>query len=262
MSSKRIRKIIYFDRETIRNILQEQHQGDYSKTIEKRSSFQSGGEIESSAQIKLNIPVLSRIYFLFSGKLSASYLIKRDGSTTITSTELSEFTKLKSQLIELKGVQIYDIENSSTSLRVAGGYMRIIKGGIDGVDTNEFNAVMNNYDGYDTYRINDSQYVRFNNSAFLSNYKRNDLMTTVLTLYCIPVGKFERKRFDYQNEILKMNRLFSQTDESGRKIADVYPPRQDLKTSTNTDNQNSENDNSIELFDVVYACIDAEVTNV
>lgn len=261
--AKQIRKIIYFDKETIRNILQEQHHGDYTKTVEASSSLQSNGEIESSAKIKLDVPFISRLSFLVSGKIAASYIVKRDSSTTITSTEISEFEKLKSKLIELPNIQLNDIENSSTSFRVAGGYLRIVKGGVEGVDTKEFNAVMDNYDGYDTYAVNENQYVRFNNSAFVSNYKRNDILATTMTLCCIPVGKFERERFDFMKRLSEMEHLISQTN-SAQTLADIYPPK---KRNTDLEEKNAGNEkpkieaqeDTIVLFDVVYACINAEV---
>ena len=106
MSEKGIRKIIYFDKETIRNILQEQHQGDYTKKIEASSSVKGEGEVEASSKIKLDVPFIPRLAFLLSGRIAASYVVKRDSSTTITSTELSEFDKLKSQLHELSDIQL------------------------------------------------------------------------------------------------------------------------------------------------------------
>lgn len=53
--------------------------------------------------------------FLFSGKMSLAYAIHRDSTTTITSTEISEFEKLKPLLKNFEGVHVLDIENSSTS---------------------------------------------------------------------------------------------------------------------------------------------------
>ena len=265
MAKKEIRKIIYFDKETIRNILQEQHHGDYSKTTASSSSIKSEGEVESSTKIKLDVPFISRLLFLFSGRIAASYVVKRDSSTTITSTELSEFERLKPQLEEIKGIQLHDIENSSTSLRVAGGYLRIVKGGVEGVDTKEFKAVMDNYDGYDTYSIDTKRYVRFNNSAFVSNYKRNDLLATTMTLYCIRVGRFDRERFDFMKEISKMERLFSQANGT-KTLSDYYPPKPDnlaesKENETISEKKPTTDFNTIELYDVVYACIDAEVSN-
>lgn len=265
MAEKEIRKIIYFDKETIRNILQEQHHGDYSKTTESSSSVKSEGEIETSTKIKLDVPFISRLSFLLSGRIAASYVVKRDSSTTITSTELSEFEKLKPQLKEIKSVQLHDIENSSTSLRVAGGYLRIVKGGVEGVDTKEFKTVMDNYDGYDTYSISENCYVRFNNSAFVSNYKRNDLLATTMSLYCIPVGKFDRERFDFIKEISEMERLFSQAN-GAKTLSDYYPPKSSI-SNDRSDNKNvleqkaNDESNTVELYDVVYACINTEASN-
>ena len=108
--------------------------------------------------------------------------------------------------MSIPNIQLSDIENSSTSLRVAGGYLKIVKGGIDGLDTKEFKTVMDSYDGYDTYKVDEKCYVRFNNSAFVSNYKRNDLLTTTMTLYCIPVGSFDKMRFDFIHEKSKKER--------------------------------------------------------
>lgn len=149
--AKSINKIIYFDKETIRNILQEQDHGELSKTTDISTSVQNEGSVsaEASAKLKLDVPLLSRISFLFSGKIDASYMIKRDSTTTISSTEISEFEKLKPLLVPISDIQLTDIENSSTSLRVAGGYLKIIKGGVDGLDTKEFKTVMDSYDGYE-----------------------------------------------------------------------------------------------------------------
>lgn len=187
-------------------------------------------------------------------------MVKRDRTTTISSTEISEFEKLKPLLTSMSNIQLSDIENSSTSLRVAGGYLKIVKGGIDGLDTKEFKTVMDSYDGYDTYKVDDKRYVRFNNSAFVSNYKRNDLLTTTMTLYCIPVGEFDKVRFDFIKEISKMERLIF-TAEQPNTLADLYPSS--IKSTTNKENNSytkEENDN-VTLYDVLYACVTTEASN-
>lgn len=260
-NSKPINKIIYFDKETIRNILQEQDCGELSKVtdISSTSQIQSSITTEASAKLKLEVPLISRILFLFTGKINASYIGKRDSTTTISSTEISEFEKLKSLLEVIPNIQLSDIENSSTSLRVAGGYLKIVKGGIDGLDTKEFKTVMDSYDGYDTYKVDEKRYVRFNNTAFVSNYKRNDLLTTTMTLYCIPVGNFDKMRFDFIQEISKMERLIS-TAEQPQTLADLYPPKVEINTKTDTTNPQGKNDN-ITLYDALYACVTVETSN-
>lgn len=83
---------------------------------------------------------------------------------------------------------------------------------MEGLDTKEFKAVMDNYYGYNIYSIDENRYVRFNNNAYVSNYKNNDLLTT-MTLYCISVGKFKRDRFDYVKGISNIERFISYTEK-------------------------------------------------
>lgn len=262
MKNKGINKIIYFDKETIRNILQERERGELSRKTDVSSTVQNQGSIsaEASAKLKLDVPLLSRISFLFSGKIDASYMIKRDSMTTISSTEISEFEKLKPLLKRIDNVQLSDIENSSTSLRVAGGYLKIIKGGIDDLDTKEFKTVMDSYDGYDTYKVDDDTYVRFNNVAFVSNYKRNDLLTTTMTLYCVSVGEFKKERFNFLKEVSKMEKLIS-TAEQPQTLADVFPPTVQLTGNEHSTLNNPSIEQTVQLYDVLYACITSEVEN-
>ncbi len=262
MKKKTINKIIYFDKETIRNILQERERGELLRKTDVATSVQNQGSVtaEASAKLKLEVPLLSRLSFLFSGKIDASYIIKRDSVTTISSTEISEFEKLKPLLKRIEGVQISDIENSSTSLRVAGGYLKIIKGGIEDLDTKEFKTVMDSYDGYDTYKVDKETYVRFNNTAFVSNYKRNDLLTTTMTLYCIPVGEFIQERFDFLKEVSKMEKLIS-TAEQPQTLADVFPPTSSEEEGPKNEPTDTTLKKKVKLYDVVYACITSEVAN-
>lgn len=99
---------------------------------------------KASVKLKLEIPLISRISFLFTGKIESSYVINRDSKTIISSTEIAEFEKLKSLLTFISNVQLSDIENSSTSLRVASGYLKIVKEGVEGGGTKEFKTVMDN----------------------------------------------------------------------------------------------------------------------
>ena len=256
MSSNSFNKIIYFDRETIKNILQEKDKGERINQTSVSTNAQGSVKIsaENSSKISLNVPFISRVSFLFTGEMDASYIISRDSTTTISTTEISEFEKIKNDLTQIENVQVCDIKNSSTSLRVAAGYLRILKGGIDGLDTKEFKAVMESYDGYDTYQVSENQFVRFNNSAFVSNYKRNDLLTTTMDLYCISVGTFERERFDFIKEISEMERLVSSTDNA-TTLADRYPIKEQMTSEYYGNETEAQGKDKVELFDVLYACV-------
>ena len=86
-----------------------------------------------------------------------------------------------------------------------------------------------------------------------------------MTLYCIRVGRFDRERFDFVKEISKMERLFSQTNEA-QTLSDYYPPKPDVSAESKengiiNEKKTTTGFNTIELYDVLYACIDAEVSN-
>ena len=258
MTDERIHKIIYFDKETIRNILQERNKGEKTHTLDSATSFQRDSAIETAGEVELSTPLLVRLKFLFSSKMDIKYMVKKDETTTISSTEISEFEELKESLEEFKSIKLQDIENSATFYRTAGGYLRIVKGGVDGVDIKEFNNVMDSYNGYDTYRINATTYIRFNNSAFVSNYKRNDILTTTMTIYCIPVGRTEKERFDFIKEIGKMEML-SNAAQSAKTLHEMFPPSTTTQT-LNTPNESPSTDR-IKLYDAIYACTESGEEN-
>lgn len=132
--------------------------------------------------------------------------------------------------------------------------MKIVKGGVEGVDSKEFKTVMDSYDGYDTYKIDEEKYVRFNNTAFVSNYKRNDLLVTQMDMYCVEIGEFDKKRFDFVDQISQMEKLFSGTNEK-KKLADLYPPSKDKIVDKLDDKNSHEKTDKVKLYDVVYACV-------
>ena len=253
----RLNKIIYFDRETISNILEETNEGNKKSQTEAKSHFKTIGEIKVESDIKLEMPFTKRLAFVFTGKISTEYIKTFNKETTITSTEISEFDSLKSNLIKFTGIQIQDIENSSTFFRIAGAYSRMLTNGVEGLDVNEFNDVMNNFDGYDTYKLDDNKFIRFNTTSFVSNYKRNDLLTTILTVYCIPVGKFLPDEFDFIQRIEKMQKLFKETNKS-KTLADLTKSVSEETSPEEGEGAVQDETVKIELFDVVYAAVSGE----
>ncbi len=257
-----ISKIIYFDKETISNILQEYYKGN-KKTVVNSSdsgSVRVSSNIEAEAEMKLSIPLTARVKFLFSSKISADYISMIDKTVTVTSTELSDFEKIKKQFKEFRDVTVSDIENSSTFFRVAGNYIRILKGGVKDVDAKEFKSVMDGYEGYDHYKIDDVTYIRFNASAFLSNYKRNDLLNSQLQLYCICVGSFSKNDFNFIEQLNKMQRLSNSTVV--QTLADSHPSleKNNIEKDTNKEDILAQN-NDVLLYDVVYASISHKESN-
>lgn len=250
-----LNKIIYFDKETIKNILQEYNKGTKQTVVNSNdsSTMGVGSKIEAEADIKLTLPFLSRLRFLFSSKISAEYISRIDETVTVTSTEISDFEKIRDGFSEFEDVTISDVENSATFFRVAGNYMRILKGGIKDVDTKEFKSVMDGYEGYDHYKINDTTYIRFNTSAFLSNYKRNDLLNSRLRIYCIFIGKFPKSNFNFIEQLNKMQNL--STGIVPQTLNELYPSLNDDETEDIGAATAQSKSDEVALYDVVYASI-------
>ena len=80
-----------------------------------------------------------------------------------------------------------------------------------------------------------------------------------MTLYCIPVGDFDKTRFDFIQEISKMERLIS-TAKKPQTLADLYPSEIEIDDKTDTANPQKEIEN-VRLYDVLYACVTAEASN-
>lgn len=253
MADNSIHKIIYFDKETIRNILQEQNKGEKKQILDSSTSYQKKSDIETGGTIKLNTPFLARLGFLFSSKMNQKYIVKKEETTTISSTEISEFEELKPRLKKIPNVELKDIDKSATFFRAAGGFLRIVKGGVEGVDIKEFNSVMDSYNGYDTYKIDDTTYVRFNRSSFVSNYKRNDILTMTMTLYCVSIGKTDKDRFDFLKELEKMEALGTGMPNA-TTLYEMYPP---ASASEQHNTKTAKASSVINLYDVIYACTES-----
>ena len=151
------------------------------------------------------------------------------------------------------------IENSPTFFRVAAAYLKISSEGVDGVNVGEFSTTLSSFDGYDTYKISDNEYIRFNNTSFVSNYKRNDLLTTTMDMFCIPVGVFTPEDFDFLKQIERMNKLMKHPESfSNQSLADIYPIESECMADDCLEKQIISQVN-IYLYDVVYASTSEEI---
>lgn len=250
-------KIIYFDRETIQNTLQEHNKGIAVKETRTTNNSKTNAEVTLEAKVHLGAPFFDRLKFLFSGSLKASYFWERNSMTTITSTELSDFQRIKDKFEYFPLVKLKDIENSSTFFRVAGGYMKLATEGIEGMNIKVFQEVMNEFDGYDTYKIDSEKYVRFNNNAYISNYRRNELLLTEMDVYCVCVGSFSKTDFDFLKRIKKMQYLFNDIDnDTVKTLADIdMKGKMKVTNMVEVPNQIEDHNDEIKLYDVIIATI-------
>jgi len=255
-SRKATQKIIYFDSETIGNMLQKENKGLRHTQIATTISAGSEGNVGIEAKVSLGIPLWERIMFAASGKVSASYLANWSKKTSLTKTKISEFEDLreKANFKPFNSVIISDILNSSTVFRTAAVLLRMYKGEAEDVDVKMLSDVMDAFDGYDTYKIDNQNYVRFNTEAFVSNYKRNDLLNSKIDMYCTFVGEFENDQFDYFKKLAEMERVISSTSEP-KSLSDIFLAGSAEVEAMPDINIVNECNNKVRLYDVVFAAI-------
>jgi hypothetical protein len=252
MNKIKISKYIYFDKETIQNILEEVNRGKKSQITDKSSTqkTQANIEVEAKTEVKLNIPFHLRVAFLFSSKIRSEFLFERNSKMTITSTELSEFNDVNKEFIKFESVVLSDVKNSSTTFMVAGTYYKLLAGDNESLrdfDFSQIQTVIREYNGYDIYQIDSDNYIRFNSEGFVSNYRRNELLSTNLNLFALKVGEFAKDDFDFQKQLEKLGGLFD--GQTKRPLSEIYS--QENKKKAPKDGGSSK----IMLWDAVVAVV-------
>lgn len=252
-----LKKIVYFDRETINNALQRENRGAVQKINSQSSSTVLDGDInaESRFSASLGVPFVGRLKFLFSGKIELQYLREWDSRTTVTSTDISMFRTIESNLTQFNKVQLHDVKNSLTSFRVAATFLKLVKSNNQDFNIREAADLLCSMEGYDLYDIGDNRYVRFNQKAYLSNYKRNDISMSVLDLYCIRIGDYPLDSFDYLKKLNSMQSLFDVPAIQGKTLEDIYFSNNSSETEQQPNIGSGQNDRLIKLYDVLCAYV-------
>lgn len=252
-----LKKIVYFDRETINNALQRENRGAVQETNSQSSNtvFDGGINAESRFSTSLGVPFIGRLKFLFNGKIELQYLREWDSRTTVTSTDISMFRTIEDSLTQFDKVQLNDVKNSLTSFRVAATFLKLVKSNNQDFNIREAADLLSSMEGYDLYDIGSERYVRFNQKAYLSNYKRNDISMSVLDLYCIQVGDYPPDSFDYLKKLSSMQSLFDVPATQGKTLADIYFSDNSPKAERQPDVESEQNKRHIKLHDVLCAYV-------
>lgn len=252
-----LKKIVYFDRETINNALQRANKGAVQEISSQRSNTVLDGDVnaESHLSTSLGVPFIGRLKFLFNGKIELQYLREWDSRTTVTSTDISMFRTIEGSLTPFTKVQLHDVKNSLTSFRVAATLLKLVKSNNQDFNIREVADLLVSMEGYDLYDIGDNRYVRFNQKAYLSNYKRNDISMSVLDLYCIQVGDYPPDSFDYLKKLNSMQSLFDVPTMQGKTLEDIYFSSNSPETEQQPNAGNKQNGRSIKLYDVLCAYV-------
>lgn len=255
--SSTLRKIVYFDRETINNALQRKNMGTVRKIKTQNSNTVLDGNLNAESHLSafLGVPLLGRLKFLFSGKIELRYLHEWDSKTTVTSTDISQFHTIEGDLTPFTKVQLHDVKNSLTSFRVAATFLKLTNSNIKDLNTKGMADLLNSMEGYDLYDIGDNRYVRFNQNAYLSNYKRNDIAMSILDLYCVQVGVYPLDSFDYLKKLNSMQSLFDVAEMQNQTLEDIYFQAESAEKPYQPAEGSGQSDLTIELYDVLCAYI-------
>lgn len=246
------RKIVYFDGETIDNSLQSSNGGSYANVVETTGLTRLGVDAGLSTSVALKVPLQARLAFALTGRLEAKYKHEWTNKTTITSTDISRFEENKSRFCVFKNVKLSDIVNSLTLLRLLAAIGKIAGTISDEVDLRELSNLLNDLEGYDVFDIGIDRYVRFNQNAYLSNYRRNDLSLSKLTIYCIEVGEFDQIEFDYMNKLNNIQTIVNINNQNTTLAEFLEPADSKSENDACVDN---DADTTITLYDAVCAYV-------
>lgn len=256
MECDQFQKIVYFDRETICNSLQINNGGSLEVVKKTSGSKAVGGDGTLSTEVDLrnSIPFLTRLKFALSGKLQLKYFHEWTNQKTVTSTDISQFETIKDGLKRFSSVELNDIPNSLTSLRFAAAFTKMLRQNQD-YNLQELSSLLEEMEGYDVFDIGCNKYIRFNQVAYLSNYKRHDLAMSQLDLYCIKVGEYQKVDFDFIRRIEGMQSLFD-VPGNQKSLGDLFDG--DERSPVVTCENSSVQIEHIALFDAVCAYISRE----
>lgn len=243
-----MKKYVYFDRETIQNILESENRGDKKVQTEKNNvqKVKIRSNIEGETGIDFNVPFVSRLKFLFTSRLDTEFFFDRNSKVSISSTEISEFERIKNNFEKKENIKVSDIKNSSTALMVATSYLKILNGStqeLKDFNFEQFREIQREFSGYDVYQISENEYVRFNFEGFISNYRRNELLTSKLDLFVQFVGEFEDSEFDLPRTLTSFGELLGGVET--KSLADLE----------NQESESEKESNMVMLYDVIVANI-------
>lgn len=257
MQDNGLRKIVYFDRETINNALQRMNDGAMEKLHLRSSStsFEANATAGSRLSTNLGVPFFGRLKFLLSGRIDLSYLHEWDSRTTVSSTDISLFHSIENDLTPFLGVQLHDVKNSLTSFRVAATFLKLVKSSNQEINAKEMADLLSSMEGYDLYDIGGGRYVRFNQKAYLSNYKRNDISMSALDLYCVNVGNYMKSDFDFINKLDEMQSLFDISDTQKKTLGEMFFEDDESSDQLKLESKCEQSDCKIKLYDVLCAYV-------
>lgn len=262
-----MKKIVYFDEESVTDYLQVSQGGNLTKTTELLKETSKNKVLEGKVGTELSTKnnVFSNFFSAligFSGNagvnIAAGTQVKTDNmaKTIIQNTILTDFidslTGENSSIEEFKNYILEVEKDSLTYIIMLSPFMSMVSGNPALDETGEYDLVIDKVDetirnakGYyefiGTNKINEREKVvfRFNINAFKNNYKITDLLKMNLTIYAMHVGFTKLRDLKFINEF-------------GLESKKVKNPRFCVTES----DKKHEEDTCFKVFDVLLAGVE------
>lgn len=242
-----MKKIIYFDEESVTDYLQITNGGNLNKTTEllkqTGKNAQSEGKVEVGVSTKDN-PLSGFLSALigFTGKANvnanagvssrADKMVKSIIQNTILTDFLESMKAQDSAVVSFEDYQLEAEKDSLTYIVMISPFMSMINGNAALDDSNEYDLAIDKVDetirnakgyyeflGTDRNCENEQVVFRFNIDAFKNNYKITDLRKMDLLIYAMHVGSAKLSDLTFNGEFdLKNKRSRNPTFDEKEKV--------------------------------------------
>ena len=243
-----MKKIIYFDEDSVTDYVQIKMGGNLERTTELLNDTKKGTETEGSAKISAGISKMFKTIIGFGaeasveGSVYASLQSNKMVKSILQNTILTDFMDLveKNEDESKDDFRIFNdykisVEKDSLSYFVMiSPYLTMLKNN-GTIQAGEYDIALEKVDeaikggkGYYEFvgkKGNSSVVFRFNINAFKNNYRIADLIKMKLTLYAIQVGETSLEQLNFNNEfslekqtvVTKDNPSYEKNEESVEK---------------------------------------------
>lgn len=239
-------KIIYFDKESIEDLIYMDNKGKLEKLIIEGNKKSKKGKIFG----KFNFGNKKRSNLGLNTNIGYDYNNDQLSQQVIINTVLTDYFELISSdegekmITKLKKVSIHPYTNSIAYVKFITPYLGMIKGFLEtdqenlNIDIQKIDEALNNGKGYFEMVLEDNTKVlRFNLKSFKNSYTLFDLINTTLSYHAVKVGEMKLRD-------LNMKKMFYQIDD--KKDIDI------AKISEYGDLDK----NKVEVYDVLLAGVE------
>lgn len=272
-NKKELNKIIYFDEESITNLIYIKSGGEIELVQQQDNKNSDVFKIDSDGEFGVKGSVGKILNFLLpfnlKANISGNYSKAGESSelinTVIKNTLLTDFIELDKEEL---GVEIFEdiylepYEDSITYMKIMTPIFSAIEGNFDAgefdVNISKLDEALRNSKGYYEMIAYEKQdrtsnikcILRFNLGSFKNSYSLLDLTKMDLRYYAIKVGEMNLTSLKFE-KIFEQNNNSKEKEKNYKEVADSL-----MAEKEETDNNNQGNLNPIyDVYDVILAAV-------